>query len=275
MRASSSGGAAEVAGRDSSRASRYNAKEIKRNWQGLRRDELSSSEVLDVTVFNLSNLARQTIQHQAESRMLHLIVTRSQTSHVMTLVEGTSLSVSEWGKKFREANWRLCGSDDGHHWVRRLSRAQGFRNVDNCGSERLKIWHAIFEIDFGYASTGKTVWQGSQVKYRVMLIHINHAIARTGCRACRINFADLLLLCAYFQEGLMGGEFNAFSYKYFRTGSQQTAGSLQDSSLAVTLRRVDEGINAQPMRTTRSTNFFGVTSTWLIARACHGVSLEA
>ena len=36
-----------------------------------------------------------------------------------------------------------------------------------------------------------------------------------------------------------------FSYRYFRPGSQQNAGSLQDSSLAVMLRRFDEGINAQ------------------------------
>ena len=43
----------------------------------------------------------------------------------------------------------------------------------------------------------------------------------------------------------MGGDFNAFSYRYFRTGSQQVAASLQDSSLAVMLRRSDEGINAQ------------------------------
>ena len=40
--------------------------EIKRNRQGLRRDELSSSEVLDATVLNLGDLARQTIQHQAD-----------------------------------------------------------------------------------------------------------------------------------------------------------------------------------------------------------------
>ena len=98
---------AEVAGRDSSRAAHYSAQEIKRNRQGLRRDELSSSEVLDVTVFNLGNLARQTIQHQAEPRMLRLIM--KQTSHIMMLVEGTSPSVNQWDKKRRETNW--------HHWV--------------------------------------------------------------------------------------------------------------------------------------------------------------
>ena len=43
----------------------------------------------------------------------------------------------------------------------------------------------------------------------------------------------------------MGGDFNAFSYRSFRTGSQQVAASLQDSSLAVMLRRFNEGINAQ------------------------------
>ena len=78
-----------------------------------------------------------------------------------------------------------------------------------------------------------------------MVVHVNHAIARSACRSCRINFADLLLLCAHFQVDFMGGDFNAFSYRYFRTGSQQTAASLQDSSLAVMLRRFDEAVNAQ------------------------------
>ena len=78
-----------------------------------------------------------------------------------------------------------------------------------------------------------------------MVVHVNHAVARSACRSCRINFADLLLLCAHFQVDYMGGDFNAFSYRYFRSGSQQVAASLQDSSLAVMLRRFDEGINAQ------------------------------
>ena len=55
----------------------------------------------------------------------------------------------------------------------------------------------------------------------------------------------LLILCAHFQVDLMGGDFNAFSYRYFWSGSQQIAASLQDSSLAVMLRRFDEGITAQ------------------------------
>ena len=43
----------------------------------------------------------------------------------------------------------------------------------------------------------------------------------------------------------MGGDFNAFSYRYYKSGSQQIAASLQDSSLAVMLRRFNEGINAK------------------------------
>ena len=43
----------------------------------------------------------------------------------------------------------------------------------------------------------------------------------------------------------MGGDFNAFSYRCYKSGSQQIAASLQDSSLAVMLRRFDEGINAK------------------------------
>ena len=79
----------------------------------------------------------------------------------------------------------------------------------------------------------------------LMVVHINHVTASSACRSCGINTADLLLLCARFQVDFTGGDLNAFSYRYFRTGSQQTAASLQDSSLAVTPRRFDEGINAQ------------------------------
>ena len=53
------------------------------------------------------------------------------------------------------------------------------------------------------------------------------------------------VLCAHFQVELMGGDFNAFSYRYCKSGSQQIAAYLQDSSLAVMLRRFDEGINAK------------------------------
>ena len=64
VRTSSSCAAAEVAGCDPARAAQYSATETKRHRQGLRIDKLGSSDVLDVTVFNLGNLARQTIQHQ-------------------------------------------------------------------------------------------------------------------------------------------------------------------------------------------------------------------
>ena len=76
---------------------------------------MSSIDVLDVTVFNLGNLARQSIQRQAEPRMLRLIM--NQTSHIMMLVEGTSLAVNQWDEKLREEGWTLGSSDDHHHWV--------------------------------------------------------------------------------------------------------------------------------------------------------------
>ena len=41
--------------------------EIKRHRQGLRVDEMSSTDVLDVTVFNLGNLARQSVQRQGRT----------------------------------------------------------------------------------------------------------------------------------------------------------------------------------------------------------------
>ena len=65
----------------------------------------------------------------------------------------------------------------------------------------------------------------------------------------------------------MGDDFNAFSYLYFKTGSQQIAGSLQESSLAVMLRRFDEGINARyqnAYETEPPSTSSGMTSTWRI-----------
>ena len=196
---------------------------------------MSSSDVLDVTVFNLGNLARQTIQHQAEPRMLRLIM--NQTSYIMMLVEGTSLAVNYWDKKLREANWSLCSSDDGDHWlgVRKANQETTIKKlVDNCGSEYQKIWCTVFQV-----------WKGGQNIYRLMVVYINHAVPRSACRSCRINFADLLILCAHFQVDFMGGDFNAVRYRCLRTGRQQIAASLQDSSLAVMLWQFDEGINAQ------------------------------
>ena len=179
--------------------------------------------------------------------MLRLIM--NQTSHIMMLVEGTSLSVNQWDKKLKEANWTLGSSDDRHRWVGVRTASSGTsvtKLVDKCGSEHQKIWYAVFDVKMGFTSNGTQVWKGGQNVYRVMVVHVtNHAVARAACRSCRINFADLLVLCAHFQVDLMGGDFNAFSYRYYKSGSQQIAASLQDSSLAVMLKRLDEGINAQ------------------------------
>ena len=222
VRTTAASSAAEVAGREPSGARAFAEVEVKRHRLGLKRDEMGSSDVLDVTVFNLGNLARQTIQLQAEPRMLCLIM--NQTSHIMMLVEGTSLAVSQWDKKLKEANWTLGSSDDHRHWVGVRIANSGTsvkKLVDNCGSEQQKIWYAVFEVTLKETSKGKQVWKGGQSVYRLMVVHVNHADARTACRSCRINFADLLILCAHFQVDLMGGDFNAFSYRRFRSGSQR------------------------------------------------------
>ena len=109
---------------------------------------------LIVTVFNLGNLARQTILHQAEPGMLRLIM--NQTSHITT-----SLGVSQWDQKLRDANWTLCSSDDGHRWlgVRKDENETHLRKlVDICGSEHQKIWYTVFEVKRGLTSTCKSVW---------------------------------------------------------------------------------------------------------------------
>ena len=168
--------------------------------------------------------------------MLRLIM--NQTSHIMMLVEGTSLSVNQWDKKLRSANWTLSSSDDHHHWV-------GVRTASSGTSITLLVDNCIFDVKLGRNSNGEPVWKGGQNVYQVMVVHIHHAVARTACRSCRINFADLLVLCAHFQVDLMGGDFNACSYRYYKSGSQQIAASPQDSSLAAMLRRFDEGINAR------------------------------
>ena len=169
MRTSSASAAAEVARRDPTKAAAYSVQEIKRYRLGLKRDELSSSDVLDVTVFNLGNLARQTIQHQAEPRMLRLIM--NHTAHTMMLVEGTSIAVHQWDKKLRDANWALCGSDDAHHWLgvrKEEEETQIKKLVDNRGIEHQKIWYSMFELKFGLTSTFKSVW-GRQNVYRLMV----------------------------------------------------------------------------------------------------------
>ena len=146
----------------------------------------------------------------------------NQTSHIMMLLEGMSLPVNQWDKKLRAANWSLCSSDDGHHWVgvRKAENDTTIRKlVDNCGSERQKIWYTVFEVSCGLASTGRAVWKGGQSIYRLTVVHINHTIARTARRSCKISFADLLLLCADFQVDFVGRDFDTFSYRYFRTES--------------------------------------------------------
>ena len=80
VRTTTASSVAEVAGRDPTKAPNFADVEVKRHRQGLRKDEMGASDVLVVKVFNLGNLARQTIQRQAEPRMLCLIITRRRTS---------------------------------------------------------------------------------------------------------------------------------------------------------------------------------------------------
>ena len=92
--------------------------------------------------------------------MLRLIM--NQTSHIMMLVEGTSLFVNQWDKKLREANWTLSSSDDHHHWVGVRTASSGTSItplVDNCGSDHQKIWYAIFDVKLGYTSNSDPVWE--------------------------------------------------------------------------------------------------------------------
>ena len=55
--------------------------------------------------------------------------------------------------------------------------------LGNCGGKHQKIWYTVtvFEVNFGLISTGRAVWKGGQSVYRVMVVHVNHAIARTAC----------------------------------------------------------------------------------------------
>ena len=173
---------------------------VKRRRQGLKIDEMGLSDALNVTVFNLGTLARQTIQHQSEPRMLRLIV--NQTSHIMMLVEGTSPAVNQWDCKLREANWPLGSSDDHHHWLgvrTAYANTSVKKHADSCGSEQQKIWYTVVEVNLGTTSTDQQLWKGGQSMYRLMVVHVNHAVTRTTWRSCRINFADLLILCAHFQ----------------------------------------------------------------------------
>ena len=61
---------------------------------------------------------------------------------------------------------------------------------------------------------GGRIYKGGQHVYRVVAVCINHAIARSACRAAGLNFGDLLVLAAYCQMDFVGGDFNALSYHY-------------------------------------------------------------
>ena len=124
-------------------------REVKRQRQGLQMNEMSSSGQLDVTVYNLRNLARQTIQHEAEPRIRSMLM--NQISHIMIVVEGSSLTVNQWDNRLREQEWVLAHSDHGHHWVGARQATQNTQVkalADNCGREKQKIWYPIFEVDF-------------------------------------------------------------------------------------------------------------------------------
>ena len=178
VRTTAAGSVAQVAGRDPSGARTFAEVEVKRHRQGLKRDEMGSSDVLDVTVFNLGNLARQTIQRQAEPRMLRLIM--NQTSHIMMLVEGTSLAVNQWDKKLKEANWTLGSSDDHHHWVVREPPLMALQSRSSLTIAAVSIRRSgtpSSTSPWEMTSNGSQVWKGGQDVYRLMVVHVS-AVAR-------------------------------------------------------------------------------------------------
>ena len=131
----------------------------------------------------------------------------NQTSHIVMLLEGSPLTVNQWDTKLRERKWALSRSDDGHPWVGVRQGASGASVklfVDNCGSEKQKIWYTIIEIDFNYTSGGHPIYKGGQHVYRVMVVHIGLVITRSARRAARVNFGDPLVLSAYVQADLIG-----------------------------------------------------------------------
>ena len=130
------------------------------------------------------------------------------------LVEGTSLAVNQWYRKLREANWTLSSSDDHHHWLgvwTAHSNTSVKKLVDSRGSEQQKIWYTVFEVSLGTTSIDQQVWKGGQSVYHLMVVHVNRAVARTACRSCRINFADLLILCAQSMPSATGTSEQAVS----------------------------------------------------------------
>ena len=87
-------------------------------------------------------------------------------------------------------------------FARRENETQIRTLADNCGSERQKIWYTVFEVKFGLTSTFKSVWKGSQNVYRLMVVHVNHAIARSACRSCSINSAEGAVMHRRFDEAV-------------------------------------------------------------------------
>ena len=131
--------------------------------------------------------------------------------------------------------------------------------VDNCGSEHQKIWYTVFEVKLGLTSTWKSVWKGGQNVYRLMAVHVNHAIAWSACRSCRTSFATCCFSARACRLDFMGGDFNAFSSG--TDASAQAASKLQllcktlpwPPCLGVSMRASMHS-SGTPTRTTQNTS---------------------
>ena len=124
-------------------------------------NEMSSSEQLDITVYNLGNLARQTVQHQAEPSLLR--TDKPDVPHHDSrrgLIPDSQPMEQQAERAAKNTQVKVL--------------------VDNCVQDKQKIWHTILEVDFGFTSSRGPVYKGA--------VRINHAIAHSTSRAARLNF---------------------------------------------------------------------------------------
>ena len=161
VRTQAAGSVEQVTGRDTRGVRAFAQTEIKRHWQGLRRVKL----IRRLGCHCLQPWQSSSPVYSETGRAKDAAPHHEQTSHIMMLVEGTSLSVNQWDQKLRSANWTLSSSDDHHHWVGVRTASSGTsitKLVDNCGSDHQKIWYAIFDVKLGCTSNGEPVWKGGQ-----------------------------------------------------------------------------------------------------------------
>ena len=71
------------------------------------------------------------------------------TSRIMILIEGSSLTINQWGDKVRDRELVLARYGDSYHWasICRTNNGTSAKDLvdDYSANKKQKIWYAIFD----------------------------------------------------------------------------------------------------------------------------------